>query len=97
MLAATRIPTATAGVIPNSAARAEFGHSFAGLTDTQRVALVERIAQANPPDWVGPPAPFFYFVLRNDVVDVVYGTREGVESLGLPYMAHIEPPSRWGE
>ena len=41
--------------------------------------------------------PFFYFVLRNDAVDVVYGTKDGIESLGIPYMAHIEPPSRWGE
>ena len=41
--------------------------------------------------------PFFYFVLRNDAVDVVYGTKAGVESLDIPYMAHVEPPSRWGE
>ncbi len=81
----------------NNTARVQYGQRYTGLADEQRVELVGRIAEANPPDWVGPPAPFFYFVLRNDVVDVVYGTREGVESLGLPYMAHIEPPSRWGE
>ena len=38
-----------------------------------------------------------YFVLRNDAVDVFYGTQDGFEALGIPYMAHIEPPSRWGE
>ena len=28
-------------------------------------------------------------------VDVVYGTLEGYESLGIPYMAHIVPERRW--
>jgi len=36
-------------------------------------------------------------VVRNDAVDVVYGTQSGFEQLGVPYMAHIAPPSRWGE
>ena len=70
---------------------------FAGLTQDVQTELVGQIAQANPDGWEGPPAPFFYFVLRNDAVDVVYGTQKGIESLGIPYMAHIEPPSRWGE
>jgi hypothetical protein len=26
---------------------------------------------------------------------VVYGTMEGYESLGVPYMAHIAPDKRW--
>jgi len=26
---------------------------------------------------------------------VVYGTVEGYESLGIPYMAHIAPERRW--
>jgi len=26
---------------------------------------------------------------------VVYGTIEGYESLGIPYMAHIVPEKRW--
>lgn len=70
---------------------------FADADPGERMRIVARIAQANPDAWEGPPAPFFYFVLRNDAVDVVYGTRAGIESLGIPYMAHIEPPSRWGE
>ena len=28
-------------------------------------------------------------------VDVVYGTMEGYESLGVPYMPHIAPDKRW--
>jgi hypothetical protein len=34
-------------------------------------------------------------VLRNDALDVVYGTRRGFASLGVPYMAHILPPTSW--
>ena len=70
---------------------------FAELSQEVQTKLVGQFAQANPDGWQGPPGPFFYFVLRNDAVDVVYGTKQGVESLGVPYMAHIEPPSRWGE
>jgi len=81
----------------NATAHLQYGKSFAELDDKLRIELTGQIAQASPPDWAGPPAPFFYFVLRNDAVDVVYGTRQGIESLGLPYMAHIDPPSRWGE
>lgn len=81
----------------NATAQAQFGKSFADLGDELRIELTGQIALKSPPGWSGPPAPFFYFVLRNDVVDVVYGTAQGIESLGLPYMAHIEPPSRWGE
>ncbi len=91
-------PFYTAGLaaLDNSAQQAH-GGTFAGLNEDQRRQLTGQIAQANPEGWVGPPAPLFYFVLRSDALDVVYGTQAGVESLGLPYMAHIEPPSRWGE
>jgi hypothetical protein len=93
----------------DAAAAALFGAPFHTLENGQRVALTRQLAQANPQGWperrpdggpnrlTAPPAPLFYFVLRNDAVDVVYGTKEGIERLGLPYMAHIEPPSRWGE
>ena len=78
-------------------ARAQTQAAFADLDAGARKELVGGIAGTNPDGWQGPPAPFFYFVLRSDAVDVVYGTKAGVESLDIPYMAHIEPPSRWGE
>ncbi len=81
----------------DAAAKARHKSPFALLSADQRIALTGQLAQANPDGWDGPPAPFLYFVLRNDALDVVYGTQAGVESLGLPYMAHIEPPSRWGD
>ena len=81
----------------NDTAKSVHGVQFVELSDDQKAALTGQIALANPDGWAGPPAPFFYFVLRNDAVDVFYGTKQGIESLGIPYMAHIEPPSRWGE
>ena len=91
-------PFYTAGLAAlNQAAKNTHGLQFFELSPDQKTSITAQIAQANPEGWVGPPAPFFYFVVRNDAVDVVYGTKEGIESLGIPYMAHIEPPSRWGE
>ena len=58
--------------------------------------MVGKIAGGEIEGWEGPPAGFFYFVLRSDAVDVVYGTKTGFEVLGVPYMAHIEPTSDWG-
>ena len=81
----------------NAYSMAHASRPFAELDHAIRTELVEQLTQGNPDGWQGPPGPFFYFVLRSDAVDVVYGTKEGVESLGIPYMAHIEPPSRWGE
>lgn len=37
----------------------------------------------------------FYLCLRSDGVDVVYGTPQGFEKLGVPMLAHIMPPEGW--
>lgn len=79
------------------ASEALYSSSIAGLDAAQAAQLVGRIATGEPDGWVGPPAGFFYFVLRSDAVDVVYGTPQGFESLGVPFNPHIAPPSRWGE
>ncbi len=81
----------------NALSQSQKGKAFAELNRDGQTELLGQFAQGNPDGWEGPPGPFFYFVLRNDAVDVVYGTKDGIESLGIPYMAHIEPPSRWGE
>jgi hypothetical protein len=80
-----------------SAARDQFSQPFTALTPKDAQALVARMAKDEPPRWSGPPSPLFFFVLRNDAVDATYGTVAGFESLGVPYMAHITPPTRWGE
>jgi len=68
---------------------------FDELDAAERTAFVGVMQKGNPAGWQGPPAPFFYFVLRSDAVDVVYGTQAGFEKLGVPYMAHIPPATNW--
>jgi hypothetical protein len=69
--------------------------SFDKINEEQKMELVREISQKNPAEWNGPPAPLFYFVVRNDAVDVYYGTPQGFEKLGVPYMAHIMPKENW--
>jgi len=80
-----------------SAAQALYGKAFADLNSQQARTLVTQMSAGHVDGWQGPPSALFYFVLRNDAVDVMYGTQAGFELLGVPYMAHIAPPSRWGE
>jgi Gluconate 2-dehydrogenase subunit 3 len=75
--------------------RSQYRDSFLALGADQRVALVREISQKNPGGWKEPPAPLFYFVVRNDAIDVTYGTPAGFAKLGVPYMAMIEPPHKW--
>lgn len=72
--------------------RRQYSGSFPELAPDQKVSLVRGISQKNPESWTGPPAPLFYFVVRNDAVDVYYGTPAGFAKLGVPYMPMIEPP-----
>jgi len=72
------------------------GAKFAALVPDKRNELVEQLRQKNPEGWSAPPpSPFFYFVSRADAVDVYYGTVEGFERLGIPYMPHIVPIRKW--
>lgn len=58
-------------------------------------SYIRQMAKVNPPGWENaPPAPFFYFVLRADALDVTYGTQDGFDHLDIPYMAHIAPQGR---
>lgn len=78
-------------------ARAQNNAAFADLGEADRHAIVRGLgAPANPASWTLPlPARLFYFALRSDAVDVVYGTVEGFQKLGIPYMPHIAPPRNW--
>ena len=71
------------------------GKSFAQLAEPEQHDFVDRLRQNKVEGWQGPPQPFIYFLLRHDAVDVSFGTVEGIEALGIPYMAHIAPEKRW--
>ncbi len=75
--------------------RSRQGAPFAELESTTARELVRSLDGEAPEGWEGPPASLVYLVLRADAIDVVYGTVEGYEALGFPYMAHIPPQERW--
>lgn len=82
----------------DNAAQAAHTAAFASLGPDEQRELVTAMARDNPPGWGdAPPSALFYFVVRSDALDVSYGTVEGFAQLGIPYRAHIQPPSRWGE
>jgi hypothetical protein len=72
-----------------------FGRDFAQLSATDQREFIDRLRQNKIEGWTGPPGTTIYAVLRADAVDVVYGTMEGYEALGIPYMPHIPPEKRW--
>ena len=72
-----------------------FGAAFPDLSAEQRTDLVSSLSQTSPPDWDGPPSTLFYFVVRNDALDVCYGTPAGFRKLDVPYLALIAPPRKW--
>jgi Gluconate 2-dehydrogenase subunit 3 len=71
------------------------GSDFAQLSTADQRRFVDSMRQNKIEGWTGPPGGLVYAVLRADAVDVVYGTIEGYEALGIPYMAHISPEKRW--
>lgn len=79
----------------NGFSRVRHEEAFADLDNDTATQLLRELLTGEPDGWQGPPALLVYLVLRNDAVDVVYGTPEGIESLGVPYMAHIRPPAKW--
>jgi hypothetical protein len=79
----------------DKASMARNGRRFAELSASDQHDFVDLMRQNKVEGWQGPAGGFVYFVLRSDAVDVVYGTMEGYESLGVPYMPHIAPDRRW--
>jgi Gluconate 2-dehydrogenase subunit 3 len=85
----------TAIVTIDESSRKLFGREFAQLAPKDQRDFVDRMRQNKIEGWTGRPGGAVYAVLRADAVDVVYGTMEGYEGLGIPYMAHIPPEKRW--
>ncbi len=86
---------AAIGAIDKASVAHNSGRRFAQLSAPEQHAFVGLMRQNKIDGWQGPSGGFIYFVMRHDAVDVVYGTMEGYESLGIPYMAHIAPERRW--
>ena len=82
-------------VIDNASQTINGGRKFAQLNPSEQHDFVDAMRQNKIQGWRGPGGPFVYLVLRSDAVDVVYGTMEGYEALGIPYMPHIAPEKRW--
>src|SRR6266496_1485583 len=79
----------------DKASQARNGRRFAQLNATEQREFVDLMRQNKLDGWQGPPGSFVYLVTRSDAVDVVFGTMEGYETLGIPYMPHIAPEKRW--
>jgi hypothetical protein len=72
-----------------------FAELDAAATNAVMQGLVATLGGAEPEAWDGPPAVLVYFAVRSAAVDVVYGTVEGFQRLGVPYLPHILPPETW--
>jgi hypothetical protein len=78
------------------AAKSAHGDSYAGLRDDEKFEFVRQFSRGEIKGWGGKASQaFVYSVLRNDAVDVVYGTVEGFERIGVPYLPHILPERNW--
>lgn len=79
--------------------RAVHGKRFVELDEDESMAVMDRLVAtlggSQPDSWDGPPAVLVYFAVRSAAVDVTYGTPDGFERLGVPYMPHILPAKPW--
>src|SRR5438093_11068195 len=83
------------GAIDRASQARSNGRRFAQLNESERREFVDALRPNKIDRRPGPAGGFVYVVLRNDAVDVVYGTMDGYAALGIPYMPHIAPAKRW--
>jgi hypothetical protein len=84
---------ALAGVDRSS--RGMHQNGFAQLTADQQRNFVDRLRLGKLENWEGPPQTAVYLTIRNDAIDVAYGTMDGFAKLDIPYMPHIAPERKW--
>jgi hypothetical protein len=77
------------------ASQAKYSKAFTALSAAEAHDFIDLMRQNKLDGWKGPGAPFVYFLMRTDAVDVVYGTIDGYAHLGVPYQAHIAPTKPW--
>ena len=86
---------AALGAVDRASQARNGGRKFAQLNAGERHDFVDAMRQNKIEGWQGPAGGFVYTILRNDALDVVYGTMEAYAALGVPYMAHIAPTKKW--
>ena len=86
---------AAIGAVDTASKALNNGRTFTELSPSEQHDFVDAMRQNKVESWQGPSGSLVYMLLRSDAVDVVYGTVEGYEVLGIPYMAHIAPDKRW--
>ena len=70
--------------------------AFASLRTDDQHAIIEALRTGTLAPWANAVAPpVFFGMMRNDGVDVVYGSIDGFKRLGMPYMPHIAPTTTW--
>jgi hypothetical protein len=84
---------ALAGI--EGASQAKHQRVYAALNPAEQRDFVNALRQGKLESWQGPSQAGVYLTLRNDAIDVVYGTVEGFERIGTPYMPHIKPTRSW--
>ena len=70
--------------------------AFSSLSPDAQHTVIEALRTGTIKPWdAAVAAPVFYGMMRNDGVDVVYGSVEGFKDLDIPYMPHIMPKTTW--
>jgi hypothetical protein len=71
--------------------------AFSSLSPDAQHTIIEAVRTGTIKPWNAGavPPPVFYGMMRNDGVDVVYGSVEGFKNLDMPYMPHIMPKTTW--
>jgi len=77
------------------ASQAKHQRGYAALNAAEQRDFVNALRQGKLESWQGPAQANVYLTLRNDAIDVVYGTVEGFGRIGTPYMPHITPARSW--
>ncbi|MDH7799110.1 hypothetical protein QBC99_005216 [Beijerinckia sp. GAS462] len=80
-----------------SSMKAQGNSPFLSLSPDAQHTFIEalRTGTIKPWDAGAVASPVFYGMMRNDGVDVVYGSADGFKALDMPYMPHIMPKTTW--
>src|SRR5215468_9944274 len=73
---------AALGAVDRASQARNGGRRFAQLNPTEAHDFVDLMRQNRIDGWQGPGGGFVYTIIRNDALDVVYGTMEAYAALG---------------